>query len=160
MTTSTDLLVESTAALADTYSHSLGGGVCSEEEPDAGLDLQRMTDGGLLAVLNSNFEVVRQAQALLVRAAGELDDRFDHDSGIAARTGNRNAAAALTDIGHISMAEAGRLVRVGKATKPRMSLIGEHLPPEYAEVARAVNAGELTVDSALYITANLEQAAP
>ncbi|WP_152602379.1 DUF222 domain-containing protein, partial [Cryobacterium roopkundense] len=160
MTTSTDLLVESTAALADTYSHSLGGGVCTEEEPDAGLDVQRMTNAGLLASMAATFEVVRLAQALLVREAGELNDRFEHDTGIAAQTGNRNAAAALTDIGHISMAEAGRLVRVGKATRPRMSLIGEHLPPEYSEVAKAVNAGALPVDSALYITANLAQAAP
>ncbi|KFF58569.1 hypothetical protein JF66_17630, partial [Cryobacterium sp. MLB-32] len=163
MTTSTNLLIESTAALADTYSRALGGGVSSEGGPSAGLELQRMTDAGLLAVVEASFAAVRQGQALLVQAAGELQDRFDHDSGphsISARTGNRNAAAALTDIGHISMAEAGRLCRVGAAVRPRMSLIGEALPPEYAEVAEALAAGVLLVDSALYITANLGQAAP
>ncbi|WP_197059334.1 DUF222 domain-containing protein, partial [Cryobacterium sp. MLB-32] len=163
MTTSTDLLIESTAALADTYSRALGGGVCSESGPSAGLELQRMTDAGLLAVVEASFAAVRQGQALLVQVAGQLQDRFEHDSGphsISARTGNRNAAAALTDIGHISMAEAGRLCRVGAATRPRRSLIGEALPPEYAEVAEALAAGVLLVDSALYITANLGQAAP
>ncbi|KFF60125.1 hypothetical protein JF66_06390, partial [Cryobacterium sp. MLB-32] len=122
-----------------------------------------MTDAGLLAVADAVFASGRRLDALKAQVAGQLQDRFEHDSGphsISARTGNRNAAAALTDIGHISMAEAGRLCRVGAATKPRRSLIGEALPPEYSEVAEALAAGALTVDSALYITANLTQAAP
>jgi len=163
MTTSTDLLVESTAALADTYSRALGGGVCSADGLSVGLDLERMTDAGLLAVADAVFASGRQVDALKAQVAGQLQERFEHDSGphgISARTGNRNAAAALTDIAHISMAEAGRLCRVGAATRPRMSLIGEHLPPEYPVVADAVNAGALTVDSALFIAANLAQAAP
>jgi len=160
MTTSTDALVESTAALADTYSRALGGGMFSGEQPGAGVDLQRMTDAGLLAVADAVFATARRLDALKAQVAGQLQHRFEHDSGIAARTGNRNAAAALTDIGHISIAEAGRLVRVGVATRPRVSLIGEQLPPEYPEVAAALGAGDLTLDSALYITANLGQAAP
>src|SRR5680860_1266583 len=101
MTTSTDSLVESTANYADVFATALGGGVSSGDEPNAGLDVKRMTDAGLLAVLDANFTALRAGQALLVRAAGELSDRFEHDSGIAARTGNRNAAAALTDIGPV-----------------------------------------------------------
>jgi len=160
MTTSTDALVESTTALAGVFLRALGGGVGSGDAPNAGLDLKRMTDAGLLQVADAVFASGRQLDALRAQVAGQLQDRFEHDSGISARTGNRNAAAALTDIGHISMAEAGRLVRVGVAIRPRMSLIGEHLPPEYPEVAEALMAGALTVDSALFITANLGQAAP
>jgi len=119
-----------------------------------------MTDAGLLQAADAVFASGRQLDALRAQVAGALQDRFEHDSGIATRTGNRNAAAVLADIGRISMAEASRLVRVGVAIRPRMSLIGEHLPAEYPEVAAALNAGELTVDSALFITANLGQAAP
>jgi len=122
-----------------------------------------MTDAGLMVVTEALFDTIRLGQALLVQAAGELQDRFEHDSGpssISVRTGNRNAATALTDIGRISVAEAGRLCRVGTATRPRTSLIGEQLPPEYPAVADALNTGLLPVDSALYITANLGQAAP
>ncbi|TFD47338.1 HNH endonuclease [Cryobacterium frigoriphilum] len=122
-----------------------------------------MSDAELLTVTDAIFAAQRQVEALAARAAGELQDRFEHDAGshgIAAKTGCRNAAVLLTDVGQISLAEAGRLCRVGSATRPRVSLLGERMPAPYPQVAAALDAGALNVDSAAFITQNLAQAAP
>lgn len=162
MTTSTDVLLDHTAALAEVWGCALGGGVLAGV-PDAGLDVERMTDAGLVVSLDAVFAVKRQVEALLVRVAGQAAVRFREDSGvhgIAARTGNRSAPALLAERGHITAAEAGRLCRVGEATRPRMSVVGQSVPAEYAQVAAALTAGALPVDSAQFIIANLGQASP
>ncbi|MFC5928266.1 DUF222 domain-containing protein [Cryobacterium melibiosiphilum] len=164
MTTSTDALQNSTALVAAAVAAAVGGRFsCDEEGPSAARDLQAMSDAELLTVTDAIFAAKRQVEALAARAAGELADRFTRDSGahgIAAKTGCRNARVLLTDVGQISMGEASRLCRVGSATRPRVSLLGERMPPEYPQVAAALDAGAVTVDSAGCITQNLAQAAP
>ncbi|MFC5930486.1 HNH endonuclease [Cryobacterium melibiosiphilum] len=101
-----------------------------------------MSDAELLTVTDAIFAAKRQVEALAARAAGELADRFTHDSGahgVAAKTGCRNARVLLTDVDQISMGEASRLCRVGSATRPRVSLLGERMPPEYPQVAAALD---------------------
>ena len=163
MTTSTDALLKSTALVAAAFAEALGGRFTRDDDAlSAGVELEGMSDANLLAVTDAVFAAKRQIEALAVRAAGELHDRFVRDAGphgIAAKTGCRNAAVLLTDVGLVSFAEASRLCRVGTFTRPRVSLIGERMPAPYPQVAAALDAGTLPVDSAAYITQNLAQAA-
>ena len=164
MTTSADALQGSTALVAAAFAEARGARFAGDDDAcGAAVELERMSDAELLSVTDAIFAAKRQVEALAARAGGELVDRFEHDSGahgIAAKTGSRNAAMLLTDVGLVSLAEASRLCRVGSATRPRVSLIGERMPADYPQVAAARDAGGLPVDSALFITANLAQAAP
>ena len=169
MTTSTDALLESTALVAAAFAEAVGGRFVVGEEAAGvgvervGVELEGMSDANVLTVTDAVFAAKRQIEALAARAAGELHARFERDAGphgIAAKTGCRNAAVVLTDVGLVSLAEAGRFCRVGTATRSRVSLLGERMPALYPQVAAALDAGVLPVDSALYITQNLAQAAP
>jgi len=159
-----DGVVESAAAFADTWagarSFAAGG---AGDATDADADVAGMDDAGLLRSLASGFEVKRQVDALVARLAGEVEHRSRASlgaEGLAKRRGNHSAAGVLAEQGRITIAEAGRLVRVGAATAAPVSLLGERLPVRYPAVAEAVSAGSIPVDAAEVIVANLEQARP
>lgn len=164
MTTSTTARLESSALVAAAFAEALGDRFTFDEDvASVAQDLEAMATADLLTVTDAVFAAKRQIDARAARAAGEMHDRFEHDAGphgIAAKTGCRNAAVLLTDVGLVSLAEGHRLSRVGTATRPRVSLSGEWMPPEFAQVGAALDAGRLSVDSAGYITQNLAQAAP
>ena len=113
--------------------------------------LEGMSAASPVSVINAVFAAKRQIEALAARADGELHDRFERDVGphdIAARTGCRNASVLLTDVGLVSLAEAGRLSRVGTSTRPRVSLIGERMTAHYPQVDAAPSATADDLDQA------------
>ncbi|HEY8913762.1 HNH endonuclease signature motif containing protein, partial [Lacisediminihabitans sp.] len=74
--------------------------------------------------------------------------------------GSTSAAALLTEVGRITLAEGQRFCRVAGATAVRVSLVGERMPPSYPLVADAVRAAVVPIDSANLIVAALSQASP
>lgn len=161
----TDPLVTAAVAFAAMWAGALGfaagSGTATGGLRDAGVDVAGMSDSGLLRAAEAGFAVGRQADALLARIAGEVEERSRPSlgaEGLAKRTGNRTAAVLLTERGRITLAEASRLVRVGAATAQPVTLHGPRMPVRYPAVAEAVAAGLIPVDSAEVILANLDQA--
>ena len=139
----------------------LGGGAVTVA--DVGMDVERMSDAGLLRTLEAGFAAKRLADSLLVRLAGEVAWRSRPilgAVGLSMRTGSGRAAALVSDVGHVTGAEAARLCSVGEATAARVSLLGERMPAFYPLVGAALDAGTIPVDSAQWIVSNLAQATP
>ncbi|MET3767879.1 hypothetical protein ABIB15_000541 [Marisediminicola sp. UYEF4] len=129
----------------------------------AQLDVETMSDAGLLRAIRSGYDLKRQVDALLVRTAGELSVRSRPSlgqGGLAKSSGHTSPAALITELGRITLAEAGKTVRLGEATTAPVSLLGERLPALFPLVADAVNTGVVQVDAAQAIITNLTQAAP
>ncbi|MET4782734.1 DUF222 domain-containing protein [Glaciihabitans sp. UYNi722] len=120
-----------------------------------------LSDSQLREALERAFERRHQVDAELATLAGEVVHRSRPSlgaEGLAVRSGNGTAAVFVADVGLITRAEARRLCDVGSAATERVSLTGERLPAEFPAVAEAM--GVLPVDSANFIVAALEQAAP
>ncbi|MET3769208.1 hypothetical protein ABIB15_001896 [Marisediminicola sp. UYEF4] len=180
MSTATDPLIDSAVALASVWAgaltgfgdhvgeHSLSGATPGASfgaitVAPAQLDVETMSDAGLLRAIRSGYDLKRQVDALLVRAAGELSVRSRPSlgqGGLAKSSGHTSPAALLTELGRITMAEAGKTVRLGESTTAPVSLLGERLPAPFPLVADAVNTGAVQVDAAQAIITNLTQAAP
>lgn len=130
---------------------------------DSRLPLESRLDAELLAALDHDFEMRRQADGRLVRLTAEILHRSRSSlgpEGLAAKTGSGSPAQLLADIGRVCLAEARRLCRVAEATADRVSLLAERLPAEFPLLAEAVDAWRIPVDSAYTIVSALAQAAP
>ncbi|MET3767680.1 hypothetical protein ABIB15_000342 [Marisediminicola sp. UYEF4] len=178
MSKATDLLAASAHSCVSVWAGALTGfGDQVGEHPDpvtgsfgeaivvapAQLDVESMSDAGLLRAIRSGYDLKRQVDALLVRAAGELSVRSRPSlgqGGLAKSSGHTSPAALLTELGRITLAEAGKTVRLGEATTAPVSLLGERLPAPFPLVADAVNTGAVQVDAAQAIITSLTQAAP
>jgi len=131
------------------------------EQLDERVDL--LGDAELVAALEDAFAARRIVDSTLVRLAGEIVDRSRRESGsegLARSLGSATPAALVAESGRISLAEAGRICAVGRATGARSSLLGERLPPAYPIVASAVDSAAIPIDSAAYIVWALKQASP
>jgi len=192
MSKATDPLIDSAVALASVWAGALTGfGDDVGEHPDvaaagivgaasrgpraagaafglvavapAQLDVETMSDAGLLRAIQSCYDLKRQVDAILVRAAGELAVRSRPSLGqgsLAKSSGHTTPASLLTELGRVTLAEAGKTVRLGVATTAPVSLLGERLPAPFPLVTDAVNSGVVQVDAAQAIITNLTQAAP
>ena len=183
MSTATDPLIDNASAFASVWAGALTGfGDRVGEHPDVGapgtaagtafgaitvapaqLDVETMSDAGLLRAIRSGYSLKRQVDALLVRAAGELSFRSRPSlgqGGLAKSSGHTSPAALITELGRVTLAEAGKTVRLGESTTAPVSLLGERLPAPFPLVAAAVDAGAVQVDAARAIIINLTQAAP
>jgi Domain of unknown function (DUF222)/HNH endonuclease len=161
MSRSTDALLTSAENFADVWAGALNFAQPVGGKPDAEIDSVGMSDSGLLESLKAGFAAKRENDALLARLAGQVVERSRPSlgqDGLAKRTGSTGAAMLLTEVGHITAAEAHRLCRVGAATATPVSLLGEHLPVAFPAVAQALAAGRIPVDAAEAIISNLEQA--
>ncbi|MET3769285.1 hypothetical protein ABIB15_001976 [Marisediminicola sp. UYEF4] len=179
MCKTTDSLIDSASAFASVWAGALTGfGDRVGEHPDAGapgtafgaitvapaqLDVETMSDAGLLRAIRSGYDLKRQVDALLVRAAGELSVRSRPSlgqGGLSKSSGHTSPASLITELGRITLAEAGKTVRLGEATTAPVSLLGERLPAPFELVADAVNTGVVQVDAAQSIITALTQATP
>ncbi|QHO68353.1 HNH endonuclease signature motif containing protein [Marisediminicola antarctica] len=127
------------------------------------LDVETMSDAGLVRAIQSGYDLKRHVDALLVRAAGELSVRSRPSlgqGGLAKSSGHTSPASLITELGRVTLAEAGRTVRLGEATTAPVSLLGERLPAPFPLVADAVNSAVVQVDAAQSIITSLTQAAP
>jgi len=119
---------------------------------DAGMGA--LTDAELVAVVDEVESRGRQIDAMRVRVAGELAERSRRELGsesLARRHGHQSGCLLLERLARISASEASRRIRLAGDTAPRVSLVGEVLPARFDLVARALDAGELGMDSALAI---------
>ncbi len=122
-----------------------------------------MSDGAVLAALDAAFERRRDADAEIVFLSGEVLERSRPSlgaEGLASRLGETSPAAVVASTGRVGVAEARRVCRLGDATRLRLSLVGEVLPPLFPAVASALAAGTLGVEAATHIVTALTQAAP
>jgi hypothetical protein len=103
------------------------------------LDLDRLGTTELLDVIRAVETDRRQADALDQHLIAHL-----HHRGIATELGVASTATLLVGVHRIAPVEAGRRFRSALEMGPRWSFLGEELPPEYAYVATAQAAGEIS----------------
>jgi hypothetical protein len=132
-------LVERAAALAELVP---GVGSCSDEE--------------LREVLSRLGAVRRLVDAVGVRVAGEVERRC-HEGGLAARWGERSAAALVAGEAGIDAGEARDWCAVGAASAARWSLTGEELMPARPEIAAAVERAALPARALARIVETLDE---
>jgi Domain of unknown function (DUF222) len=162
-TDSTGALLAAVAAFAAEWAGALPAFGRANSPASPGRDATQMQGDGLMRVLQSGFTAKRQLDAFLTAGAGQLAYLSRPElgpDGLAKANGWGNAPALLAELGRITTAEGARLCRVGEATRERTTLQGAPLPARWAEVAAAVNAGDMGVDSALHIVTGLDQASP
>ena len=142
----------------------LDGTVDASSLDDTSLDdASLLSDTSLLSELERGFGVRHAADSRLVVLTAEVVHRSRASlgpDGLALRFGSTSAAALLTEVGRITLAEGQRFCRVAGATAVRLSLVGERMPPSYPLVADAVRAAVIPIDSAHLIVAALSQASP
>ena len=103
----------------------------------------------------------RLIDALRTGAAAEIGARSASKlDGLSDRYGFRTGVQFVEFLTRVSGAEAARRVRVGRATTAETTLLGDELPPKHPQVAGALLAGEIGVDSANIIIRCLDQASP
>lgn len=118
-------------------------------------------DDELLIHLADVERLGRVVDALRVAAAAEVDSRSGRELGDAGLSRRHHCATGALLVEHITrttQAEAGRRVRLGRATAPRSTLIGEALPAVFEHVGAALSAGAIDVDAAALIVRHLTEA--
>ncbi len=134
----------------------------------AGCDVSDLSPRDFLEAHDAVARLGRLTGALQARFAGETARRSSPDlpgGGLARQQGFGSAGAMVASVTGVSQAGAWRSIEAGRALLPDVmpSLPVDSLSeplvasaPRYPAVARAVLAGELSVDSAGLITAGLE----
>lgn len=128
-----------------------------------GADVSELADDALLAVNARIAEARRHVDALHARVAAEVASRSRAElgkDGLARRAGHRTPAKLIAGAtgGHIG--DAARLIQVGEATAPSVSLGGERVGPKHPHIAQAIAAGSLSVVAAAAIAAMLDKLPP
>ena len=126
----------------------------------AQVELEQMSDAGLVGVADLIARARRDADALLVRVGNEIARRSGPefgDTGLAKKQGFHNAARLLAATTGGSRSEASRLIAVGAATAERQSFTGEYRPAPHQHVAAALSAGMISADAAAAVTSMLDR---
>ena len=126
----------------------------------AQVELEQMSDAGLVAVTDALAAVRRDADALLARAAAEVSKRSSSqlgESNLARSQGYHNPVRLIAASIGASRGDAAKLIAVGTATAERQSFGGERVPARHPHVAAALSAGTIGVDAASAITTMLER---
>ena len=122
-----------------------------------------LSPGELIAV-NDAFGALRRAvDAAYAPVAGEIARQSRPELGkdsLAKRHGHRTAAKLISATTGASVPDAIKLVTVGEATAPGMSLTGEMLPARRPHVADALATGRLSVAAGAEITRMLDRVPP
>lgn len=120
-------------------------------------------EGAPLAALNSAMGVLRRrVEAVHAQVAAEVAraSRVElGNAGLAKQQGFRTPASMIAATTGTGVGDAARLVAVGEATAPRMTLTGAEAPPKHPEVAAALAAGSISVAGAAAIVALLDRVA-
>lgn len=120
-------------------------------------------EGAPLAALNSAMGVLRRhVEAVHAKVAAEVAraSRVElGNAGLAKQQGFRTPASMIAATTGTGVGDAARLVAVGEATAPRMTLTGAEAPPKHPQVATALAAGEISVAGAAAIVALLDRVA-
>ena len=121
-----------------------------------------LSPAGLVAV-NQAFGVLkRHVDAAFAPVAAEISRQSRRELGkdsLAKKQGFASPAVLISTTTGTSVGEAVRIVQVGEATAPRMSLTGEALPAKHPHVAEAVAAGRIGMTAASAIITLLDRLA-
>ncbi len=129
-------------------------------EGTAQVELEQMSDAGLVRVTDLLARVRRDADALLARVAAEVANRSARelgDTGLARAHGFHNPVRLIAASTGASRTDAARLVAVGAATATRRTFAGESRPARHPHVAAALADAAIGVDAASAITSMLER---
>ncbi|TDN93074.1 5-methylcytosine-specific restriction protein A [Microbacterium sp. BK668] len=117
----------------------------------------------MLAALNSAMGSLRRhVEAVHASVAAEVAraSRVElGNAGLAKQQGFRSPTSMIAAATGTNVGDAARLVAVGEATAPRMTLTGADAPPKHAEVAAGLQSGRLSVAAAGAIIALLDRTA-
>ena len=124
----------------------------------AQVELEQMSDAGLVQVTDLIARVRRDADALLARAAAEVAARsgqeFGND-GLAKAQGFHNPVRLIAASTGSSRSDAAKLIAVGAATAERQTFGGERVASRHPHVAAAIATASIGVDAASAITSML-----
>ncbi|WP_169053965.1 HNH endonuclease signature motif containing protein [Agromyces sp. H66] len=124
------------------------------------VEVEQMSDAGLVRVTDALARVRRDAEALLARVAAEVSTRSSRESGessLARVQGFHNPVRMIAASTGASRSDAAKLIAVGTATAGRQSFGGDRLPARYPHVAAALESGRIGVDAASAITGMLDR---
>lgn len=124
---------------------------------------EALTPGELIAVNAAFVALRRRVDAAFASVASEIARQSRVELGkdsIAKKQGFRSPVALIQVTTGSSVGEAVKLVQVGEATAPRLSLTGETLPAKHPAIADGVAAGDLSVTTASAIVTLLDRVAP
>lgn len=121
-----------------------------------------LTPSELVAVNAAFGALKRHVDAAFAPVAAEISRQSRRELGkdsLAKKQGFSSPAVLISTTTGTSVGEAIRIVQVGEATAPRVSLTGEQLPAKRPHVAAAVSAGQLGMTAASSIVALLDRLA-
>lgn len=124
------------------------------------VEVEQMSDDGLVRVTDALARLRRDAEGLLARVAAEVSKRSSRESGetgLARAQGFHSPVRLIAASTGASRTDAARLIAVGTATAERQSICGERLPSRHPHVAEALDSGGIGVDAASAITAMLDR---
>lgn len=145
------------AALREAWGMPAWGAVSGSAQ----VDVEQMSDLGLMQVTDALAKVRRDVDAVFVRVAAEVSRRSGPefgDIGLAKAQGFHNPVRLIAASTGASRADAARLIAVGAATADRQSFSGERLPSRHPHVAAAVEAANVSIEAASAITSMLDRA--
>ncbi len=123
-------------------------------------DVERMSDAGLVQVVDALARVRRDVDAVFARVAAEVAKRSGPefgDIGLAKAQGFHNPVRLIAASTGASRADAQRLITVGAATADRQAFSGERLPSRHPHVADALQSAAISLEAASAITSMLER---
>jgi len=126
------------------------------------VELESMSDAGLVRTTDALARLTRESEALLARVAGEIARRSPAElgkDGLAKQQGFLNPARRVAAATVGAVATATKLVHVGQATATRQSLSGQRMPAAHPHVAAALAESDISVDAAAAITGMLDRVA-
>ncbi|WP_324013942.1 HNH endonuclease [Microbacterium sp. JZ37] len=126
----------------------------------ADLDVDGLAPDELRALTDVLGALRRSVDASLAAASGEIARQSRRElgkDGFARRQGYSSPGTLLSATTGVTTGEAARLMRVGEAIAPRMSLVGERLPAKHPHVAEALRAGALGLAAAEAIVGMLDR---
>jgi len=141
--------------LCDTWCDALPPFGADIEEDVTQVQLESMSDAGLVRTTDAIARLTRDAEALLARVAGEIARRSPAElgkDGLAKQQGFLNPARLVAAATGGAVSTATKLVNVGRATATRQSLTGQRMPAVHPHVAAALDAATISVDAAAAIT--------
>ncbi|MBM7503738.1 DUF222 domain-containing protein [Agromyces aurantiacus] len=126
----------------------------------AQVEVEQLSDTGLMQATAALARVRRDVDALLSRVAAEVSKRSGPafgDTGLAKAQGFQNPARLVAAATGGSLGDARRLIAVGTATAERQSFTGERLPSPHPHVGEALGSAAISVEAASAITAMLDR---
>lgn len=122
-----------------------------------------LSDEALLQTTGALERLGRWVSSRQVAVAAEVDDRSRRElgaEGLAAKKGCRSTSELLERMTLASSETIAKRLKVGRATRSRVSMLGERLPAAFPSVAAALEAGDLGFDGAHTIIRGLAAVEP